>query len=883
MSQVNKDTSVRVKESTKFRLDKSKGSKSHDAFIAEMLDYFDATGIMPQSKIASPAVTVKEQASRVIEVVRGVEKATNTRLKNIEQMLLRLVPGQMPVNENTSSSINPDEFMHLSQVQELLEKAKEQDRLIANYRDEIDKLRTELDNASGHSDNHPAKDVQSGNTGSCHDLVHYLQKEGDTGLAFFSHTDNDVSPEKVITNIDGNRSKLGSDEAKFYMLSLNPSQAEQVHLIGREVNSLEELTPEERQAVYRKLEKFTRSAMDEYARNFQREAVKDGGDLMYYARIETKRTFSYSDEEVKKGLAKIGDVKPGLNLHVHVIVSRKSKNGKVKLSPAAKSAGNSWELEGRGTVKRGFSHENWKVSVQQCFDREFQYQVVQSDCFVHPAVPDTISNPELRSLLQQQQFTAANQIVAAMKELGFTHQVRRGVHTFSRQGESFQVSHKELKTFECPLSDARIRDIADRFDLTRYEADPLHYHENGLQVKNIGFGTYVNEGQQQNRTVKQVSYQVIYDEQNKVTVSLATVRQFAYDNKINLVKTEPEAESILKKLKNNDLRNLLSDYRFTSANQIVVAMKEQGYEHRVRKGVHTFSNDRQKVSIRHKDLMKFANPKLEPERMTDIISRFNLYKYRLDGVFYHENGLKAKNISFKTYKKVPIEEVGDAKVIAILNDDNNLKPDRASASSAPEEAQKPRFAKVLKEVSYDVLFDEQTKTYLPVSSIRKFAFDNDIALIDRFRHAYAVPNPDMRALLENPEYTTLKQINRAMRDRGYTVETDESGNYSYTKDGCTFSIDRRDLLAFTGYARDNNRQTSRHDRQQSTSAEKAAGMLGGSVGHKVINEILGDNFRTERMVAGNAKKVVSVIKNPANLKMILLKQIGSYLNPFKEL
>jgi hypothetical protein len=84
-------------------------------------------------------------------------------------------------------------------------------------------------------------------------------------------------------------------------------------------------------------------------------------------------------------------------------------------------------------------------------------------------------------------------------------------------------------------------------------------------------------------------------------------------------------------------------------------------------------------------------------------------------------------------------------------------------------------------------------------------------------------------------------------------------------------------------AKDNNRQTSRHDRQQSTSAEKAAGMLGGSVGHKVINEILGDNFRTERMVAGNAKKVVSVIKNPANLKMILLKQIGSYLNPFKEL
>ncbi len=145
MSQVNKDTSVRVKESTKFRLDKSKGSKSHDAFIAEMLDYFDATGIMPQSKIASPAATVKEQASRVIEVVRGVEKTTNVRLKNIEQALSRLVSSQQTVNEYTPPEQNPDEFLHISQVQELLERAKEQERTIAKYRDEVSRLQGELE------------------------------------------------------------------------------------------------------------------------------------------------------------------------------------------------------------------------------------------------------------------------------------------------------------------------------------------------------------------------------------------------------------------------------------------------------------------------------------------------------------------------------------------------------------------------------------------------------------------------------------------------------------------------------------------------------------------------------------------------------------------
>lgn len=31
---------------------------------------------------------------------------------------------------------------------------------------------------------HPAKDVQSGNKGSCHDLVHYLQKEGRANSPF---------------------------------------------------------------------------------------------------------------------------------------------------------------------------------------------------------------------------------------------------------------------------------------------------------------------------------------------------------------------------------------------------------------------------------------------------------------------------------------------------------------------------------------------------------------------------------------------------------------------------------------------------------------------------------------------------------------------------
>lgn len=83
---------------------------------------------------------------------------------------------------------------------------------------------------------HPAEDVKSGNTGSCHDLVRYLEKETGEGQRFFSHTEQDISPERVIMDIDGNKKALGANDAKFFMLSLNPSQSEQMHLIGRKVD-----------------------------------------------------------------------------------------------------------------------------------------------------------------------------------------------------------------------------------------------------------------------------------------------------------------------------------------------------------------------------------------------------------------------------------------------------------------------------------------------------------------------------------------------------------------------------------------------------------------------------------------------------------------------
>ena len=36
-------------------------------------------------------------------------------------------------------------------------------------------------------------------------------------------------------------------------------------------------------------------------------------------------------------------------------------------------------------------------------------------------------------------------------------------------------------------------------------------------------------------------------------------------------------------------------------------------------------------------------------------------------------------------------------------------------------------------------------------------------------------------------------------------------------------------------------------------------------------------------IRGSLSNTYSLIQNPANIKMMLIKQIGSFLNPFKEL
>jgi hypothetical protein len=191
------------------------------------------------------------------------------------------------------------------------------------------------------------------NSGSCSALVNYLSKEDkDKGLEkelFFSHDQDHVRSIDVIRNIDNNCPLIGKNEAKFYSLVVAPRPDEMEHIHNDKA----------------RLKAYVRDTMDIYAGNFNKKDGTSkhltGGDLVYFAKIEENRYYKGTDEAVKQGIAKQGDVLPGDNTHVHIIVSRQDKTQKTKLSPLVNS-------------KTLFHRESFKLKSCKHFDDHFQYQ-----------------------------------------------------------------------------------------------------------------------------------------------------------------------------------------------------------------------------------------------------------------------------------------------------------------------------------------------------------------------------------------------------------------------------------------------------------------------------------------------------------------------------
>lgn len=220
----------------------------------------------------------------------------------------------------------------------------------------------------------------SDNKGKCVQLVEYLSKELKEERPyydnFFSQEEDYVTPLTVMHHMDNNHRTLKRNDDKFYMLTINPSGEEQRHLIekvtGEKTGEFPELSPEQQREVLAEMKRLTRECMDEYARNFYREKIKSGDDLVWYGRVETERHYKGDDPEVEAGKAKAGERKPGLQLHVHIIVSRMDRTQTVSLSPLSKSRGNRQVLDGRDVVV-GFDRSQWSARCASGFNRRYGY------------------------------------------------------------------------------------------------------------------------------------------------------------------------------------------------------------------------------------------------------------------------------------------------------------------------------------------------------------------------------------------------------------------------------------------------------------------------------------------------------------------------------
>jgi hypothetical protein len=213
----------------------------------------------------------------------------------------------------------------------------------------------------------------SGNTGSSKALANYLDKEQQHG--WFDHTKEDIRSEDVVRNIDQNgKGQLGKNDWKFIEVEYNPSHKEQQKIVelatGKKgVQSFRDLNPKEQQQVKDKFREFVRTAQDSQAKNYNRGNINSGADLKYYAKIETQRKYKGTDDAVINGQAKQGDLKEGLNMHAHIIQSRKAVDRTTKLSPVSKHR----KQTDKNKIQQGFDRNVFAKKIEQDFDKLYGY------------------------------------------------------------------------------------------------------------------------------------------------------------------------------------------------------------------------------------------------------------------------------------------------------------------------------------------------------------------------------------------------------------------------------------------------------------------------------------------------------------------------------
>ena len=224
-----------------------------------------------------------------------------------------------------------------------------------------------------HIDFAPPSNGIYNNVGSSRQLANYMEHEdlermekGTYIDGFFNLTEDNIYKSKDIKDMDTNIGQLLKIDAKFYAIHVSPSE--------KELRAMGNTEQEQAEAMKRYIRKVF---IPEYAKNFNKGLSEI--DIKFYGKIHFDR--NRSDNE--------------LNIHCHLIVSRKDQANKKKLSPLTNHKNTK-----KGAVTGGFDRVNLFQQAEQGFNKLFGYDRQQSESFNYH---NTMKNNSIFEQLKQQE------------------------------------------------------------------------------------------------------------------------------------------------------------------------------------------------------------------------------------------------------------------------------------------------------------------------------------------------------------------------------------------------------------------------------------------------------------------------------------------------
>ena len=224
-----------------------------------------------------------------------------------------------------------------------------------------------------HIDFAPPSGGTYNNAGSSRQLASYLEHEDlermEKGIytdGFFNLMDNNIYKSKVIKDIDSNIGQLLKTDAKFFAIHVSPSK--------NELRAMGNTEQDKAEAMKRYIREVF---IPEYAKNFNKGLSE--ADIKFYGKIHFDRSRSNNE----------------LNMHCHLIVSRKDQTNKKKLSPLTNHKNTK-----NGVIKGGFDRVNLFRQAEQGFDKLFGYNRQLSESFEYA---NTMKNGSIDDKLKMQE------------------------------------------------------------------------------------------------------------------------------------------------------------------------------------------------------------------------------------------------------------------------------------------------------------------------------------------------------------------------------------------------------------------------------------------------------------------------------------------------